>query len=612
MRTAGSDRSRTARHRRRSPGDDGRCAIDAEAYFRDYQSSVDDAAPNLTMAVPAVAPSGGVTAEAMSVLAWPEPPVPGPLDDNVFVDAGDSRFVPTAADRESTFALDVDTGSFHVAGGFLAEGYRPEPDSIRPEEWINAFDYGDPPATGAGLALGVEGAFLVDAEPDVATVRIGVSTRELDPIERPSANITFVVDTSGSMDIRDRLGLVQSSLALLVRTLRPDDTIAIVTYGSDASSLLAPTPVAQWRTIVAAIDSLAPDGSTNMEAGLLLGYQQARRSFDPDDVNVVVLASDGVANQGVTDPEVLTEQITQAGDAGIHLVTVGYGMGNYNDHLMEQLADRGDGFYSYIDDFAEAERLFVDELTPTLTVVAEQAKVQVVFDPDVVTDYRLIGYENRMLDDAQFVDDTVDAGELGAGHQVSAVYELRLDDGVVPGDVAGTVALRWEDPDTGAAHQLDRDVAVPGAGAASPSLRLAALVAGAAEVLKGNSVVVDRGVDLATLAAAARSLAATGDAPTGRRRARRLPRRRAVGGPAGADHRGLTRRTDGRPAGPYGPAGRPPVVAAGRSAEARDEGGETVDRAGLGDVGEADDHRVDAGGGEAGGVGGVVVERAGV
>ena len=170
------------------------------------------------------------------------------------------------------------------AGGFLAEGYRPEPDSIRPEEWINAFDYGDPPATGAGLALGVEGAFLVDAEPDVATVRIGVSTRELDPIERPSANITFVIDTSGSMDIRDRLGLVQSSLALLVRTLRPDDTIAIVTYGSDASSLLAPTAVARVADmIVAAIDSLAPDGSTNMEAGLLLGYQQAG-SFDPDDV----------------------------------------------------------------------------------------------------------------------------------------------------------------------------------------------------------------------------------------------------------------------------------------------------------------------------------------
>src|SRR4051812_36817518 len=259
---------------------DGRCALDAEAYYRNYRSATGDAAPNLTMAAPAGAPSGGATDEAMSVLAWPEPPVPGPLDDNVFVAAGDSRFVPTAADRESTFALDVDTGSFDVAGGFLAEGYRPDPESIRPEEWINAFRYGDPPATGDALALAVDGGFLLDAAPDVATVRIGVSTRELDPIERPSANVTFVVDTSGSMDIRDRLGLVQSSLALLVRNLRPDDTIAIVTYGSGASSLLAPTPVAQWRTIVAAIDSLAPDGSTNMEAGLLLGYQQARRSFD--------------------------------------------------------------------------------------------------------------------------------------------------------------------------------------------------------------------------------------------------------------------------------------------------------------------------------------------
>jgi Ca-activated chloride channel family protein len=144
---------------------------------------------------------------------------------------------------------------------------------------------------------------------------------------------------------------------------------------------------------------------------------------------VVVLASDGVANQGVTDPEVLTDQITQSGEEGIHLVTVGYGMGNYNDYLMEQLADQGDGFYSYVDTFSEAERLFVDELTPTLYVVAEQAKVQVVFDPDVVEEYRLIGYENRMLDDEDFTDDTVDAGELGAGHQVSALYEVELAEG---------------------------------------------------------------------------------------------------------------------------------------------------------------------------------------
>ncbi len=481
---------------------DGRCLIEPEAYYRDYQPQLLETvagAPNMTTVA-----AGG----AMEVLTGAALPEPGPLDDNVFVDAGDSSFVPTAVDRESTFALDVDTGSFDVAEGFLAEGYRPEPDSIRPEEWINAFTYGDAPATADDLAITVDGGFLVDDEPDVATVRIGVSTRELDPIERPSANVTFVIDTSGSMDIRERLGLVQSSLALLVKNLRPDDTIAIVTYGSDASSLLPPTPVAEWPTIVEAIDGLAPEGSTNMEAGLLLGYEQAHQSFDPDEINVVVLASDGVANQGVTDPEVLTQQITQAGEDGIHLVTVGYGMGNYNDHLMEQLADQGDGFYSYVDDYAEAERLFVDELTPTLAVVAEQAKIQVVFDPDVVSAYRLIGYENRTLDDGQFVDDTVDAGELGAGHQVSALYELQLADGAERAvSTVGTVHLRWQDPDTGTVRQLDHAIDVRQGAGASPSLRLAALVAGAAEVLKGNSVVVGRGVTLDELAAAAEALA---------------------------------------------------------------------------------------------------------
>jgi Ca-activated chloride channel family protein len=272
--------------------------------------------------------------------------------------------------------------------------------------------------------------------------------------------------------------------------------------------VLAPTPVEEWRDIVDAIDALVPSGSTNMEAGLLLGYEQARETAashrgDEAAIDVVVLASDGVANQGVTDPEVLIDEITDAaeegpaGEQGIHLVTVGYGMGNYNDHLMEQLADQGDGFYSYVDTFAEAERLFVDELTPTLYVVAEEAKVQVVFDPDVVSEYRLIGYENRMLDDEEFTDDTVDAGELGAGHEVTAVYEVALVDGAGSGDVAGTVRLRWAEPGSGDVTEIERDLTI--GDAASDAVRLATLVAHTAEVLKGNEVVTRRGVTLEEL-----------------------------------------------------------------------------------------------------------------
>ncbi len=487
-----------------------RCAIDAEAYFREYQEADVEMT---TTALPAS--TGGPTNATPGIVAEYAPPVPpividepGVLDDNTFVDSGDSLWVTTDDDRESTFALDVDTGSFDVAQTFLANGYRPEPDSIRVEEWINAFTYGDAPATDADLAVTVESA--ATPEDDTAVVRVGVTSRQLDDEARPPANLTFVIDTSGSMDIRERLGLVQSSLALLVRSLRTDDTIAIVTYGDSAHPLLAPTPVADWPRIVDAIDALQPGGSTNMEAGLLLGYEAARENYDPEALNVVVLASDGVANQGVTDPEVLTDEITQAGEEGIHLVTVGYGMGNYNDHLMEQLADLGDGFYSYVDTFHEAVDLFVDNLTPTLTVVAEEAKIQVVFDEEVVTRYRLIGYENRALDDDQFSDDTVDAGELGAGHQVSALYEVELAPDVSADTAVAEVRLRWRSAETGDVTELGEPLAIDTDAEPSESLRLATLVAHTAEVLRGNTVVTDRGVTLDQLLVDAEELAADG------------------------------------------------------------------------------------------------------
>jgi Ca-activated chloride channel family protein len=221
----------------------------------------------------------------------------------------------------------------------------------------------------------------------------------------------------------------------------------------------------------------------------------------------VVLASDGVANVGVTDADVLTDEITQAGEEGIHLVTVGYGMGNYNDYLMEQLADLGDGFYAYVDTFAEAVDLFVDNLTPTLTVVAEEAKIQVVFDDESVAAYRLIGYENRALDDEEFRDDTVDAGELGAGHQVSAVYEVELSsDAVADETELGEVRLRWRSPGSGEVVELNEPLTIDTSGEPSDSLRFASLVAHTAEVLRGNSVVTERGVTIEDLLAEAIAL----------------------------------------------------------------------------------------------------------
>ena len=435
----------------------------------------------------------------------------------MFVDVGDSGWTMVDDDRESTFGLDVDTGSFMVGRAQLDAGSRPEPDSIRIEEWVNAFDLTDAQPNGDdALGTEVEVAAAPHTDDGTLLVRIGIGTAELAAKDRPAANITFVVDTSGSMDIRDRLGLVQSSLALLLNTLRSDDTISIVTYGDDATALLPPTPISEATDIVDAIESLVPSGSTNMESGLRLGYEMAREAFRTDGLNVVVLASDGVANMGSTDPQVLIDDIAEAGEEGISLVTVGYGMGNYNDHLMEQLADRGDGFYRYLNTFEDAETLFVDDFAATLTIVARDAKTQVVFDDGVVEAYRLIGYENRSLDDSDFRDDSVDAGELGAGHEVTALYEVRLldaDTDVTTDDaLLGEVRLRWTVPGTD--EPVERATSIPATVTeASPSLRLAAVVAGVAEVLRGDAVVAERGLTLALLAEDADALVAEGVIP---------------------------------------------------------------------------------------------------
>ncbi|MDQ3738885.1 MAG: von Willebrand factor type A domain-containing protein [Actinomycetota bacterium] len=483
------------------PADD---VVDARAYYDDYE---EDAGDQSTGALP--------TSEAADASPPLIPDIPDVTEDNTFDDVGDTGFVPTAVDARSTFGLDVDTGSYRIAHRFAEEGYRPPRDSIRVEEWVNSFDHGYDAPDDDTLALSVDTGESPYATDGTRLVQIGIATQELAPSERPPAAITFVVDTSGSMDIRERLGLVKSSLALLVTSLRPDDTIAVVTYGDESRSLLEPTPVAEHEQIVDAIDDLQPGGSTNMEAGLRQGYRNATEAYREDAVNVVLLASDGVANVGVSKPGGLVKMIERRGRDGIHLVTVGYGMGNYNDTLMEQLANRGDGFYSYLDTFEEAEALFVDELTPTLTTVARDAKSQVTFDPAQVESYRLIGYENRAIADDDFRDDTVDAGELGAGHTVTALYEVRLADGTAPGDELGSVAVRWQPTEHGgtgvSAEVQEVSAAIPAADAGDPDrLAMAATIAAAAEVLRGNADITGRQITLAQVQGEARRLADAG------------------------------------------------------------------------------------------------------
>ncbi|MBA3533523.1 MAG: von Willebrand factor type A domain-containing protein [Ardenticatenales bacterium] len=401
---------------------------------------------------------------------------------------GANPYVETGMDRLSTFALDVDTASYSVARNYIMEGTLPPASAIRVEEFVNYFeqDYVNPDNVAFGIyADGAPSPFHRDG---THIMRVGIKGYDVAAEERLPTALTFVVDVSGSMSGENRLGLVKQSLQLLVERLRPDDTVAIVVYGDTARVALPPTRGAEQDLILSVIHSLTPEGSTNAEAGLRLGYQIANQAFIPGGVNRVVLCSDGVANVGLVDPAGLTEALRGYADAGITLTSVGVGMSGYNDVLMEQLANDGDGNYAYIDTLEEAKNLFVDNLTSTLQVIALNAKVQVDFNPDVVARYRLLGYENRDVADQAFRDNTVDAGEIGAGHTVTALYAVEFYPNAA-GRVA-TVQLRWEDPQTHEVRELAGEFnsfdMAPSFDAASLRYQLDVVVAQYAEVLRYN------------------------------------------------------------------------------------------------------------------------------
>ncbi|MCA9923949.1 MAG: DUF3520 domain-containing protein, partial [Anaerolineales bacterium] len=313
-------------------------------------------------------------------------------------------------------------------------------------EFVNSFDQGYLNPPDVGFAIYADGAPSPFHNDGTYFLRIGVQGYDVDEEFRPAAALTFVIDVSGSMAQENRLGLVKESLQLLVDRMRSDDTVAIVVYGSNARVVLNPTNGSDRRTILNAIYSLEPEGSTNLEAGLNLGYELANRAYKSGGINRVIIASDGVANVGNTSAEVLAQQIRGYADSGIKLTTIGFGLGNYNDVMMEQLADNGDGNYAYVDNIDEAERLFIDNLMSTLQTIALDAKIQVEFDSNVVQQYRLIGYENRAIADQDFRNDNIDAAEFGAGHTAAAIYAVQFVPGA-NGRIA-TVNLRWQDPDT--------------------------------------------------------------------------------------------------------------------------------------------------------------------
>src|SRR6185503_4226256 len=349
------------------------------------------------------------------------------------------------------------TGSYTIMRNYLSEGNVPPSDSVRVEEYMNYFkqNYPNPPRHQA-FEISVDGAPSPFTQTErYQMLRVGIQGYTVPDEERQDASLTFVIDVSGSMDMDNRLGLVKRSLELLVEQLGRRDRVSIVVYGTDARVVLDPTPGSDKEAILSAIYSLHPEGATNAEAGIRLGYKMALRAYNPDGINRVVLCSDGVANVGNTEADVILGEIRGHVAEGVTLTTIGFGMGNYNDTLMEQLADNGNGFYAYVDDMRESKRLFIDNLTGTLQTIAKDTKVQVDFNPEVVMRYRLVGFENRAIADNQFRDNSVDAGEVGAGHSVTALYEVKLYPDAY-GKIA-TVFLRWEDPDSRAVTELSKD-----------------------------------------------------------------------------------------------------------------------------------------------------------
>ena len=414
-----------------------------------------------------------------------EPVQNEPPQDMYFQEYGTNPFVITSKDNLSTFAVDVDTGSYTLTRSYLNDGNLPPPEAIRLEEFVNYFRQDYPVPQDQAFLIDTEAARTPFSAQDSYVLRVGLQGYEIPDSARPDAQLIFVIDVSGSMNEDNRLGAVKQALNMLVNSLRPTDKIGIVVYGSQGRVVLEPTEIGQTGEIRDAINSLEPDGSTNAEEGLRLAYEMASANYDPNRINRLILCSDGVANVGITGPDAILETVRQQANEGITLTTVGFGMGNYNDVLMEQLANDGDGQYYYADSAKEAERLFVTDLTGTLQTIALNAKIQVEFNGETVEAYRLMGYENRAVADQDFRNNAVDAGEIGAGHSVTALYEI-IPTQNTQGTVA-TVRVRWEDPTTHDVQEIEHSIAAGEVHTsfeqASPRYQLDVLAAAFADVL---------------------------------------------------------------------------------------------------------------------------------
>lgn len=428
----------------------------------------------------------------------------------------------------STFSIDVDTGSYANVRRMLNDGYLPPQDAVRVEELINYFsyDYALPRNTKVPFSINTEVA-TTPWNPDTHLLQVGLKGFEVESADRPSANLVFLIDVSGSMQNQDKLPLLKNAFRLLTRQLDARDSISMVVYAGATGIVLEPTPGNQKATILSALDQLRAGGRTNGAAGINLAYQMAEQGFIDGGINRVILATDGDFNVGTVNFEALIDMVEERRKKGISLTTLGFGTGNYNDHLMEQLADEGNGNYAYIDGLNEARKVLVEELTSTLQTIAKDVKIQIEFNPDVVAEYRLIGYENRMLRREDFNNDRIDAGEIGAGHTVTALYEITLVDskgqrvdplrygskGKKTSDTHSNelafVRLRYKQPDGDVSTLIERTLErneIVELDNASAELRFAGAVAAFGQQLRGGEYLVDFDyADIRKLAASGRA-----------------------------------------------------------------------------------------------------------
>lgn len=434
----------------------------------------------------------------------------------------------------STFSADVDTGAYANVRRLLSQGSLPPEGAVRLEEMVNYFPY-DYALPKDGSPFGVTTELAPSPwNPHTQLLRIGIKASDRAVAELAPANLVFLVDVSGSMDRREGLPMVKSTLKLLVDQLRDQDRVSLVVYAGESRVVLEPTSGRDKAKIRAAIEQLTAGGSTAGASGIELAYQMARQGFIKDGINRILLATDGDFNVGISDFDSLKQMATEQRKSGVSLTTLGFGVGNYNEHLMEQLADAGDGNYAYIDNLREARKVLVDQLSSTLAVVAKDVKLQVEFNPAQVSEYRLLGYENRALKREDFSNDKVDAGEIGAGHTVTALYEivpvgqkgwlepLRYGQAKAPeqGGKSGELAMlrvRYKAPEGGSSRLIERPIsATPtdrSLAQASDDLRFAAAVAAFAQQLKDGRYTAS--FSLKDTAALARG--AKGDDPFGLR-----------------------------------------------------------------------------------------------